>query len=235
MRWWISMTLANECLSYEQSRNQMGFRHAQRRTRPANRPWRGGIGVEQRHGRGLSASHPQLKMARIARQWKAHREIDERDETIDREWLEGRVVDGVRGPHQFLEADDRGDGRHLHELHQETHHRSARDRKSLWQDHEAHLLDVMEADALGGIPLAERNGLDAAAPDLGKEGTGAERQADNGGGPGLDAHPDERQPEEYEKELHQERRALEQADVELCEPSEPAPRGDARQQNAETD
>ena len=77
--------------------------------------------------KGLSASHPQLKMARIARQWKAHREINERDETIDRERLEGCVVDGVRGPHQFLEADDRCDSRHLHELHKETDHRRARD------------------------------------------------------------------------------------------------------------
>src|SRR4029077_13067236 len=93
----------------------------------------------------------------------------------------------------------------------------------------------MEADALGGIPLAKRDGLDPAAPDLGKEGAGAERQTDNGWGPGLDAHSDERKTKEHEKELHQERRALKQADVDLAGFSEPGPRGDARQQNAEAD
>src|SRR6185295_19479162 len=109
-------------------------------------------------------------------------EIDQRDQRVDQERPEGRIVEHGAGLGQFDEADDRGERRALDDLHGETNGRRDRDARGLRQDHVAHLFDVVEREAGGSLPLALRYRLDAAAPDLGQERTGPERQRQRGGG-----------------------------------------------------
>ncbi len=50
--------------------------------------------------------------------------------------------------------------------------------ESLRQDHVAHLLEEIHAEAGAGIPLPARNRIDAAPPDFREEGGRIEREAD---------------------------------------------------------
>src|SRR5439155_3336630 len=113
---------------------------------------------------------------RPPRQWEAEAEIDQRDQRVDQERPEGRVVEHGAGLGQFDEADDRGERRALDDLHGETNGRRDRDARGLRQDDVAHLLDVAERQSGGRLPLALRYRFDAAAPDLGQERTGPESQ-----------------------------------------------------------
>src|SRR5438874_3446943 len=145
-------------------------------------------------------------------------EIDQRDQRVDQERPKGRVVEHGAGLGQFDEADDRGKRRALDDLHGKTNGRRDRDARGLRQDHVTHLLDVAEREAGGGLPLALRYRLDAAAPDLGQERAGPECQRQRRRRPRRDLDAEQRDAEEKQKELHQERGALEELDIDLGEP-----------------
>ena len=70
----------------------------------------------------------------------------------------------------------------------------------------------MQAERLGRLPLAARDGLDAAAPDLAEEGAGVEHQRHAGGDPRVDVEAEHRRAEEDQEQLQQQRRALEDLD-----------------------
>src|SRR5436190_16904261 len=74
-------------------------------------------------------------------------EIDQRDQRVDHERPEGRVVEHSAGLGQFDEADDRGERRALDDLHGETNRWCDRNARGLRQDHVAHLLDIFERQA----------------------------------------------------------------------------------------
>src|SRR3954451_2115762 len=126
-------------------------------------------------------------------------EIDQRDQRVDHEGAEGRVVEHGTGLGQFDKADDRGQRRALDHLHGETDGRSDRDPRGLRQDDVAHLLEIAEREAGGGFPLPPRDRLDAAAPDLGQKGAGPERQRRGRRRPRADLDAEQRDAEEEQK------------------------------------
>src|SRR5687768_1276605 len=67
-----------------------------------------------------------LKQPRAVGEREAHAEIDQRHQPIDHGRLEGGVGDVVARLDQFAEADDRGDCRAFHELHQKPDRRRHR-------------------------------------------------------------------------------------------------------------
>ena len=77
---------------------------------------------------------------------------------------------------------------------------------------------IGEAQRRAGLPLPLRDRLQAAAPDLAEEGRGVDRQRQRRGGPGVDRKADERQAEEEDEQLAEQRRALDQVDVADGEP-----------------
>src|SRR5206468_5797966 len=84
-------------------------------------------------------------------------EIDQRDQRVDHERPEGRVVEHGAGLGQFDEADDRGQRGALDNLDRETDGRRDGDPRGLRQDDVAHLLDVAEREAGRGFPLPFRD------------------------------------------------------------------------------
>src|SRR3954471_21637915 len=140
---------------------------------------------------------------RPPRQREAQAEIDQRDQRVDQERPEGGVVEHGAGLGQLDEADDRGERRALDDLYGEADGRRDRDARGLRQDDVAHLLDVAEREAGGGLPLALRYRLDAAAPDLGQERTGPECQRQRRRCPRRDLDAEQRDAEEEQKQLHQ--------------------------------
>src|SRR6266540_1545590 len=142
-------------------------------------------------------------------QREAKREIDQRDQRINQERPEGRVVEHGAGLGHLDEADDRGERRAFDDLDREADGRRDGDPKSLRQDDVAHLLDKAEREARGSFPLAARHRFDAAAPNLGQEGAGPEREREPGRHPWADLDPEQSDAEEEQEQLHQQRRALE--------------------------
>ncbi|KAG0932210.1 hypothetical protein G6F31_016590 [Rhizopus arrhizus] len=82
-------------------------------------------------------------------------------------------------------------------------------------DVSAVLLTICTAKPTAGrrFPLPLGNGFHAAAPALGQESARPQRQRRAGGPPGRHFHAQQRQAEERQEQLHQERRALEQFDI----------------------
>ena len=133
---------------------------------------------------------------------------------------------------KLVEADDRGQRRALDQLHQKADGRRHRDAQGLRQDHILHLLQKVQAEAGAGLPLAARQGIDAAAPDLGEKGAGDKGERDAGGQQGRYVEAQQRQAEEHQEQLHQQRRALEQVDIEITNrgPQSSAAHSAAKQQ-----
>ena len=96
---------------------------------------------------------------------------------------ERHVVDDLPGAGDLDEADDRGERRALHQLHQEADGGRDGDLAGLRQDHVAHARQVAQAERSRGLPLAGRDRLDAAAPDLAEECRGIQRQRDAAAAP----------------------------------------------------
>src|ERR1700733_738672 len=113
-------------------------------------------------------------------QREAQAEIDQRNQRIDQKRPKGRVIEQRSGLGQFDEADDRGECGALDHLNRKTDRRRDRDAQGLRQNHIAHLLDVGEREAGRRLPLAARDRLDAAAPDLGEECAGPEGKCEPG-------------------------------------------------------
>ncbi len=134
---------------------------------------------------------------------EAEREVDQRDQRVDEERAEGRVVQHRAGLGQVDEADDGGERRALDHLHREADRRRDGDAQRLRQDHVAHLLDIGEGERFAGFPLALRQRFDAAAPDLGEERAGPERQRQRSGQPRADLDAEQRDAEEEQEQLHQ--------------------------------
>src|SRR2546428_12967315 len=82
-------------------------------------------------------------------QREAQAEIDQRDQRVDQERSEGRVVEHGAGLGQLDEADDRGERGALDDLYREPHRRRDRDARGLRQDHVSHLLAVAGGEAGG--------------------------------------------------------------------------------------
>src|SRR4051794_25522306 len=161
---------------------------------------------------------PSFDFLRPPRQREAQAEIDQRDQRVDQERSEGRIVEHGAGLGQLDEANDRGERGALDDLYGEADGRRDRDARGLRQDDVAHLLDVAEREAGGRLPLALRYRFDAAAPDLGQERTGPECQRQRRRCPRRDLDAEQRDAEEEQKQLHQQRRALEELDIDLGEP-----------------
>src|SRR5258705_12494838 len=87
-------------------------------------------------------------------QREAETEIDQRDQRIDQERPEGRVVEHGAGLGQFDEADDRGERGALDDLHGEANGRCDRDARGLRRDNVGRLLRVAEPEAGGRLPMA---------------------------------------------------------------------------------
>src|SRR5688572_10789360 len=68
--------------------------------------------------RSAGSAELALKHARAVGERKAHAEIYQRHQPIDHGRLESGVGDVVASLDQFAKADDRGDSRAFHELHQ---------------------------------------------------------------------------------------------------------------------
>src|SRR4051812_29342051 len=102
-----------------------------------------------------------FQRARRQRQRVAHCEVDGGDDGEDHKRLEGRVVDDLAGPRELDEADHRGQRSVLHDLHHEAHGRRDGELDRLRQHHIGVLLEAVEAEAIRGLPLGARDGLDA--------------------------------------------------------------------------
>src|ERR1700754_138864 len=96
---------------------------------------------------------PPFQRAGGHRERVAQHEIDGGHGGEDHERLEGRVVDDLTGPRQLDEADHRGERGVLHDLHHEANGRRNGDAQRLRQDHVGVLLESVEAQAIGGLPL----------------------------------------------------------------------------------
>src|SRR5579872_225672 len=96
------------------------------------------------------------------RQREAQCKIDRRDQRVDKERPEGRVVQHGAGFGEVDEADDRGERRAFNDLHGEADGRRNRDPECLRQDHVPHLVDIAHGERVGRFPLSLRNGVDAA-------------------------------------------------------------------------
>src|SRR5215208_7151679 len=159
----------------------------------------------------LSADmRPPFQRAGGDRERVAQHEIDGRHGGEDREWLEGRVVDDLAGTRQLDEADHRGERGVLHDLHHEAHGRWNGDAQRLRQDHVGVLLERVEAQAIGGLPLRLRHRLDAAAPDLTQEGRGVDRERHAGRDQRVELVAQDAEPEIRQEQHDQQRRALDE-------------------------
>src|SRR6185437_13099355 len=110
--------------------------------------------------RTMAASEPlsadigfPLERARGERQRIAQDEVDGADDGEDGEGLEGRVVDDLPGARQLDEADHRGQRGVLHDLHHEAHGGRDRQPQRLRQHDVDVLLEAVEAQAVGRLPL----------------------------------------------------------------------------------
>lgn len=117
-------------------------------------------------------------------------------------------------------ADQGGERGVLHELHEEAHGRRDRDAHRLGKHHVRQLLVERQPERCRRFPLALRDRLQAAAPDLAKEGRRIEGQGQRRGNPGVDLDVEQRQAEEQDEQLPQQRRALDEVDVARREPVE---------------
>ena len=139
--------------------------------------------------------------------------VHQRDAAEDQKRAERGVGNGLADLGQLHETDHRRQCRALDDLHQEADGRRDRDPHRLRQDDVAQLFDEVQRQALRGLPLAARNRGDAAAPDLGQEGAGIQRQSHAGSHPGRGVDAEQAQPVVGQEQLDQQRNALKDLDI----------------------
>src|SRR5260221_2829100 len=171
---------------------------------------------------------PPFKPPAECREGKADEEVERRDAAEDGQRLEGQVVDQLAGPGELDEADEGGQRRILDDLHHDADGRRGRHADGLRNDDVPKLLYATEAERGRTLPLRARHGLDAAAPYLAEEGARIERQRQGGGGDRRQVGADEAEPEIPDEELDQQRRALDDLNVDPGQrPYRPRPRDTA--------
>src|SRR5918995_1175874 len=186
---------------------------------------------------GLLASGmcPPFQRAGGDRERVAQHEVDGGDGGEDRERLEGRVVDDLAGARQFDEADHRGERGVLHDLNHEAHGRRDSDAHRLRQDYVGVLLERVEAQAIGGLPLGLRHRFDAAAPDLAQESRRVDRERDAGRDQRVELVAQDSKPEIRQEEHDQQWRALDELDVAAGQPAQHLRLGDPHQRDRQAD
>ena len=97
------------------------------------------------------------------------------------------------------------------------------------------LLAKAQRQTARGLPLAARDGVDTTAPDFREEGAGVQRERQRGGKPGRGLDAEQRNAEVGQEQLHQQRRALEDLDIDTDQPvGQPVAR-DTQHQQRQTD
>ncbi|MCY1546434.1 hypothetical protein D9M68_824300 [compost metagenome] len=91
--------------------------------------------------------------------------------------------------------------------------------------------EAAHGQAFGGFPLTAWDRLDAAAPDFGQKGAGEQGQRSGCCQPGRHVDTEQGDTEEYDEQLHQQRRALEQLDIAARQQSRSLQRGDTRKED----
>ena len=86
-------------------------------------------------------------------------------------------------------------------------------RMRLRHDDVAQLLGEAEAERGAGLPLRGAGSPAGAAPDLAEEGAGIDREGGRRGDPGRDREAEDRQAEEEHEQPGEQRRALDDLDV----------------------
>src|SRR5579885_2501216 len=131
---------------------------------------------------------------------------------------------GTGERHRILDTHDRNQGRRHREDGIEVHPRRDHAPETLRQDHHPEDLASREGERLARLPLLQRNGLDAAAHDLGDVGHHRKRQSDHSlrhvrQRHGRERQRDrERQQEHAVEEQHQPGRVPEELDNHACRP-----------------
>src|SRR5690606_30132317 len=172
---------------------------------------------------------PPFQLAAPRGQRVAHREVDARDQEIDQEGLEDRVVDQLPRANQLDEAHDGSQRRVLDDLHHEAHRGRRCDAHRLRQNDQPQALGPRQRQAFGGFPLSPGHGLDAAAPYLAKVGADVDDHRYAGRHQAGQGKPRDAQPEIGHEKQHQQRRALNDLYVYIGQPTDGGDRADAAQ------
>src|SRR5450830_741830 len=162
-----------------------------------------------------------LEAAAQHRQRIAQDEIERGNDHEDDEGLEGGVVDDLTGTGQLDKADGRGQGGVLDDLHHEAHGGRGGDLDGLRQDHVPDPLMPAQSQALGGLSLGAWHRFDATTPDLAQVGRHIDRQRHRRRRQGRHVQAQCGQAEVGQRQQHQERRALDQLDVERHQQARP--------------
>lgn len=160
--------------------------------------------------------HAALEDAQAHGDEEGHDEVVDRYDDERREWLEADALDGGRGVHQISHTDDR-DLRGLFDKGDEFIPDDGQDVADRLRDDDAHhRLPFREAEGHRAFKLPLRDRLDTGTDDFTLIRAGIQDQCKDTGGKSLevDAHDlkagemdtEERQPEEYEGNLYQDRR-----------------------------
>ncbi|SSM30652.1 Uncharacterised protein [Klebsiella pneumoniae] len=131
---------------------------------------------------------------------------------------------------QLHKADNRCQRRAFDHLYCEPDGRRDGNAQRLRRHHPVQGLAEAQPETARGFPLAFRQRANAAEPDIQQKGAGVERQGDRGGGPRRDVDAEQRHAKECQKQLHQQRRALEQLNIPADQPFHLASAGEAQQQ-----
>ena len=160
------------------------------------------------------AGEPLFEPRLQRRQHRAQREIDQRRLDIEDQRLIGRGDDALRRLEQFRHGDGGGKRGVLDQRDEGVGQRRHGDAAGLRQDGAAHRLRPGHADRIGGFPLALGHRGDDGADDLGGIGADIEREADQRRRKGIEHDADARQAVEDQEQLHQQRRAADDPDIE---------------------
>src|SRR5262245_16338097 len=179
---------------------------------------------------------PPLRVERQTGEGIADGEVERRHDAEHLERQEGLLHQDLAGPGQLHVAQHRHDRGVLDEPDEEPDPRRDHDPQRLGQDDPPHDLHVAHAEAPGRFPLVPPDRLDPRAHDLGHERAGVDHEGGNPGPEHRHLHLEEdRQREENDVELHQNRRVTDHLDVRGRRNPEPWPLRSAGETDHEGD
>src|SRR5262249_7655691 len=186
----------------------------------------------------LTLTNPEspLGVARQARERIADREVERGHDAEDLEGQECLLHEDLPGPRQLDVAQHRHDRGVLDQPDGQPHRGRDHDADRLGEDDPPHDLEVAEAEGPGAVPLVPADRLDPGPHDLGHKGAAVHDQRGDPGPEDRHLDPQEdRQREEDDVELHEERRVADHLDVGRGRHPQPPAAGSPAEPDAQRD